>query len=50
MKTFIRPIAALLLLTGCADTQEYAASGTFAATEVTVSAEATGRILDHRFE
>ncbi|MGI5846854.1 MAG: HlyD family secretion protein [Candidatus Cryptobacteroides sp.] len=50
MKTFIRPIAALLLLTGCADTQEYAASGTFEATEVTVSAEATGRILDLRFE
>ena len=50
MKTFIRPIAALLLLTGCADTQEYAASGTFEATEVTVSAEATGRNLDLRFE
>lgn len=50
MKTFIRPIAAFLLLTGCADTQEYAASGTFEATEVTVSAEATGRILDLRFE
>jgi len=50
MKTFIRLIAALLLLTGCADTQEYAASGTFEATEVTVSAEATGRILDLRFE
>jgi len=50
MKTFIRPIAALLLLAGCTDTQEYAASGTFEATEVTVSAEATGRILDLRFE
>ncbi len=50
MKTFIRPIAVLLLLAGCADTQEYAASGTFEATEVMVSAEATGRILDLRFE
>ncbi len=50
MKTFCRPIAALLLLAGCTDTQEYAASGTFEATEVTVSAEATGRILDLRFE
>lgn len=42
--------AVLLLMAGCAGTKEYDAGGTFEATEVTVSAEASGRILDLGFE
>jgi len=37
--------AMLMLLAGCADKQDYDATGTFEATEITVSAEATGKIL-----
>ena len=37
--------ASLIGLTACSDKSEYDASGTFEATEITVSAEATGRIL-----
>ena len=40
----------LLLLTGCAGTHEYDAGGTFEATEVTVSAEVSGRILELGFQ
>lgn len=51
MKTSIASLTLLLLLAaGCAGTREYDASGTFEATEVTVSAEAAGRILELAFQ
>ena len=37
--------AAALLLVSCGDKQDYDATGTFEATEITVSAEATGKLL-----
>lgn len=39
-------VAAMLFTVSCGSTTEYDAQGTFEATEVVVSAEATGRILD----
>lgn len=45
MKRTILYAAALLLLVSCGDKQDYDATGTFEATEITVSAEATGKLL-----
>lgn len=45
MKRTILYAAAILLLVSCGDKQDYDATGTFEATEITVSAEATGKLL-----
>ena len=43
-------IFAIALLAACGDSAEYDAQGTFEATEVVISAEATGRILNFDIE
>lgn len=45
MKQGLRFIAALLMLAGCSNKQDFDATGTFEATEVTVSAETSGKVL-----
>lgn len=45
MKRLIYPAAAILLLTACANTTDYDATGIFETTTVTVSAETPGKIL-----
>jgi len=44
-KTIWAVIIAALAMTGCTNDQDYDATGTFEATEVTISAEVNGRIL-----
>lgn len=41
-------VAAVLLLSGCAHTSDFDATGNFEATEITISAETSGRILSLR--
>ena len=50
MKRTILYAAVLLLLVSCGDKQDYDATGTFEATEITVSAEATGKLLSMNAE
>lgn len=50
MKRTILYAAAILLLVSCGDKQDYDATGTFEATEITVSAEATGKLLSMNAE
>ncbi|MBO7630118.1 MAG: HlyD family efflux transporter periplasmic adaptor subunit [Bacteroidales bacterium] len=50
MKHGLRFIAALLMLAGCSNKQEFDATGTFEATEVTVSAETSGKVLTLNLE
>ena len=45
MKKIAILMVALLALTACGDKNEFDATGTFEATEVTVSAEASGKVL-----
>lgn len=45
MKPYIIIATALLLLAGCTQQQDFDATGTFEAVEVTVSAEASGKVL-----
>ena len=50
MKQGLRFIAALLMLAGCSNNQDFDATGTFEATEVTVSAETSGKVLTLNLE
>ena len=50
MKQGLRFIAALLMLAGCSNKQDFDATGTFEATEVTVSAETSGKVLTLNLE